>query len=190
MAATPQPQSVFLSYSVADRQFARDFASALEQIGVDVWWDLSRIPVGADWTEFLLDKVLASACTVVLWSHHSAKSEWVLREATAALQRRVLCPVLIDDVPIPNGFTRIQTARLTGWDGNPKDPRLEPIFRSVLNFFQNAPSPAEETRAFKQSQRSAELRAQELFQQNYATNRRWGISSSNTPICIEISAGT
>jgi energy-coupling factor transporter ATP-binding protein EcfA2 len=183
-----QSQTVFLSYSVADQRFAKDLASVLGKTGMDVWWDLKNIPIGADWIEFLLDKVATSVCTVVLWSRNSVKSEWVMREATAALRRKVLCPVLIEDVAIPETFARIQAASLIEWDGDPRDSRLEPIVRSVLNFFQTAPSSAQETRVFKQSQRSAEVRAQELFQQNLRSESRLEhIEFKGTPLYGDLS---
>jgi hypothetical protein len=186
--AVPQSQTVFLSYSVADQRFAKDLASVLGQAGIDVWWELKDIPVGADWIEFLLNKVNTSVCTVVLWSGKSVKSEWVMREAAVALRRRVLCPVLIEDVPIPESFARIQAASLIEWDGNPKDDRLQPIIRSVLNFFQTAPSSAQETRIFKQSQRSAEVRAQEMFQQNLRSESKLEhIEFKRTPLYGDLS---
>jgi len=40
-------------------------------------------------------------------------------------------PVLIDDVPIPLGFGRIQTANLVGWRGDLDHPEFEQLSRSV-----------------------------------------------------------
>jgi hypothetical protein len=53
---------------------------------------------------------------VVLWSRTSVASDWVKTEASEAVQRRILVPVLADDVKIPLEFRRIQTVRLTDWE--------------------------------------------------------------------------
>jgi TIR domain/AAA domain, putative AbiEii toxin, Type IV TA system/Sel1 repeat len=166
MAEQSQTRSVFLSYSTRDRKAAEWFAHALEKNDIPVWWNLDTIPLGADWGDFLTNQVLESICAIVLWSNQSIKSEWVLRESEIALQRRVLIPVLIEDVPIPVQFSRIQAATLTNWEGDPSDPRFLRVLAGVHNFIRTAPSIPEETRTFKQSQRLAERRAQELFQRN------------------------
>ena len=165
MPETLQAQ-VFLSYSVRDRQTAAKFARAFEELGTPVWWDLESIPVGADWSEFLLDLVSPSVCTIVLWSLQSVESKWVLREAEVAFRRRVMVPVLIDDVLLPAQFRGIQTILLRDWNGNPKERGFQRLFESVRRFIDTAPTPAQETRVIKESQRLAERRAEELFQQN------------------------
>jgi TIR domain/AAA domain, putative AbiEii toxin, Type IV TA system len=166
MATTIQPRSVFLSYSRSDREIAEKFVRALEHNGISVWWDYEQIPIGAAVDEFLSNQLQTSACVVVLWSHSSVKSAWVLDEAAAAAERRVLIPVLIEDVEIPLRFVRIHAASLIGWDGEVNHPDLRRIMKSVATLLATAPSSADETRMFKQSQRSAERRAQEFFQRN------------------------
>ena len=160
-----QPNSVFLSYSVVDKLTAERFPlhSNCKQLR---WWDLQTIPVGVDWAEFFIGQVSEAVCTIVLWSSRSVESKWVLREAEIALRRRVLIPVLIDGIPIPDAFSRIQTANLVDWDGDHKDPVFQSLIKSVRHSIETAPSSAGETRAFKQSQRSAERRAEEVYQQN------------------------
>jgi hypothetical protein len=169
MAVPSQSRSVFIAYSTRDRKIAEWFAHALEKNDIPVWWNLDTIPLGADWGDFLTNMVLESFCTTVLWSNQSIRSKWVLHESEIALQRRCLIPVLIEDVPIPEQFSRIQAATLTNWDGNPSDPGFLRVLAGVRNFIRTAPSMLEETRIFKQSQRSAERRAQELFQRNLHT---------------------
>src|SRR5262245_6394434 len=101
MSASIQTSSVFLSYSVRDKEFAKKIAAELGKRDVNVWWDLDTIPVGVDWADFVIEQVSEAVCAIVLWSKHSVESKWVLQEAEIALRRRVLIPILINDVSIP-----------------------------------------------------------------------------------------
>lgn len=166
MAATTQPTNVFLAYSQQDRQVAGQLTAALDRHDISVWWDLNSIPIGVVWEDYLFDQVSSAQCTVVLWSQASVKSKWVLLEAGIAARRSVLLPALIEDVPVPEEFSRIQAANLTRWDGGVHDFAFLQLLKAVQSFLQIAPAAAKETRIYKESQRSAERRAQELFQQN------------------------
>jgi hypothetical protein len=114
---------IFLSYKSEDLPRAKIIAEALEQQGYSVWWDMT-IPPGKTFDE-VIEKALDSAkCVVVLWSRKSVLSDWVKEEASVAVKRRILLPVLIDDVKIPIGFKRIQAARLIDWQGTLPNPEL------------------------------------------------------------------
>ena len=117
-------------------RFAEKVASALELQDISVWWDLQTIPVGVDWAEFLIGQVSEAVCAIVLWSSHSVESKWVLREAEIALRRRVLIPVLIESIPIPDAFVRIQTANLADWNGDRNDPGFQNLIKSVRHFIE------------------------------------------------------
>jgi predicted ATP-binding protein involved in virulence len=163
-----QFRSVFLSYSSEDREIAAILASALESQGISVSWDHS-IPVGAVWDDFLQAQLANSACVMVLWSRRSVESEWVRVEAEEALRRGLLIPVLIEDVQIPFPFMRVQAASLIGWKET-EDVKNHPGFAGLLAAVRHsveiAPSSADATRVLKESQRSAERRAEELFNYN------------------------
>jgi len=88
-----------------------------------VWWD-RNIKAGQAFDEVIERELEAANNIVVLWSQASIASEWVKNEAAVAAQRRVLVPVLFDDVKIPLEFRRKQTADLVGWDGNPSHAGL------------------------------------------------------------------
>jgi ABC-type multidrug transport system ATPase subunit len=196
-AAPSETKTVFVSYSTADRTFAVKFVEALRSrlfndmpygATPEIWWDLDTIPIGRDWSEFLLDKVTSAACTVVLWSKRSVASEWVVREAEIAARRGVLCPVLIEDVPLPSQFSRIQTARLTDWKPGSQDSQLQRISAGVRHFLETAPSSAEATRGLKESQRSAEQRARRLFLDNCRSETRLEhVELTNTPMYPDLS---
>ena len=121
---------IFLSYKSEDRPRAKIIAEALEQQGYSVWWDMT-IPPGKTFDE-VIEKALDSAkCVVVLWSRKSVLSDWVKEEASVAVKRRILLPVLIDDVKIPIGFKRIQAARLIDWQGTLPNPEFDLLLKSV-----------------------------------------------------------
>src|SRR5262245_12839185 len=108
---------VFVSYATEDRERARKVATALEEAGWSVWWD-RRIVVGQSFDQTIERELESAKSVVVLWSSNSIASEWVKNEATAASERGVLVPALIDDVKIPLEFRRRQTANLIDWDGD------------------------------------------------------------------------
>ena len=64
-AREPAPPRVFLSYSRADQARARALAGALEQAGVQVWWD-DRIEGGAAFAKAIETELQASDAVLVL----------------------------------------------------------------------------------------------------------------------------
>jgi predicted ATP-binding protein involved in virulence len=159
--------TVYISYSSGDRERAEHLAIALQQHGISAWWDPKTIPIGTDWHDYFLDVAVKSTCVVVLWSSNSSKSDWVLQEAETAANRKVLLPAVIDSFEnIPERFSKIQAADLREWLGDPKASEFQRIVDAVRRFAEIAPSGAEETKAYKASQRSFERRAEDLFQRN------------------------
>ena len=58
---------VFLSYSRADQEAVRLLARALEDAGLQVWWD-AQIEGGAVFARAIESALKASDAVVVLWS--------------------------------------------------------------------------------------------------------------------------
>jgi hypothetical protein len=108
---------VFISYKKEDVDRVRLIAEALAQAGYEVWWD-HRIPPGRTYREVIGAALQTAKCVIVVWSQKSIESQWVLDEADAGQQRRVLLPILIDNVMPPYGFGQIEAARLIGWEGD------------------------------------------------------------------------
>jgi len=119
---------IFISYERSDYAKAQKIAEALGQRGLSVWWD--RMLLAGDRFDKTIQQALhAAKCVIVLWSKTSISSDWVKDEAFEGAKRRILVPVLIDDVEIPLGFRQIHAARLTNWGAS----SLPPEFREVLN---------------------------------------------------------
>ena len=108
---------IFISYAREDLDRARRLAGALESRGWSVWWD-RRIVAGQTFDQTIERELESARSVVVLWSKDSIESEWTKNEATAAAERNVLVPALLDDVRIPLEFRRKQTANLIDWDGD------------------------------------------------------------------------
>jgi ABC-type multidrug transport system ATPase subunit len=166
MVAVAKRTNVFLAYSRADQIRARPVITGLERLGFSVWWDVESIPVGVDWERFLTDQVAVAQCVVVLWSRNSVQSRWVLYEAEFTVRRNVLVPAFIEEVELSSMFNRFNTARLVNWSGRTDDPEFKRLVAAIRRMIETAPGAPEQTRIYKESQRSVELRAEELFQRN------------------------
>src|SRR3954469_19360359 len=132
---------IFISYDSADRPIAQRFADALEGHGWTVWWD-REIPLGKAFDQVIEEELNAARCVIVLWSKESVRSRWVKTEAAAAADRECLVPVLIDDIPIPFEFKRIQTAMLMNWRGDAQDQEFKRLLEAVGQFLGKAASHA------------------------------------------------
>jgi hypothetical protein len=121
---------VFLSYASQDRQRAMALAEALKGKGWTVFWDRT-IPPGKMFDQVIGEALRAARCVVVLWSKASVESRWVREEAEDAAQRDVLIPALIEDVPPPLGFRRLQAARLVGWPASHDANEFEQLTESI-----------------------------------------------------------
>lgn len=121
---------IFISYASSQRAKAQMFAKALEQQGWTVWWD-RNIPPGRTFDQVIEEAIDGAKCLIVLWSEESVASEWVKTEAAEGARRRILVPVLIDEVAIPLEFRRIQAARLVGWQGMVPHPEFDLLVAAV-----------------------------------------------------------
>src|SRR3989304_173051 len=123
---------IFLSYKNEDKEKAQHIAKALEQHNYSVWWDVV-IPPGQTFDEVIEAELKAAKCVVVLWSKKSVKSHWVRIEAHEGNKRRILVPVLIEEVQIPLAFSIIQAANLINWDGTLPNQQFDLLLGSVAS---------------------------------------------------------
>ncbi len=106
---------VFISYSRQDLNFVQGFAQTLMSNGVDVWWDLSSLQGGDNWTNEIPQAIENCDLCIVVLSPNSVKSEWVQKEYTYALnhQKRII-PVLYQSCKIPFALVNINFIDLRG----------------------------------------------------------------------------
>lgn len=132
---------VFISYASEDRPRAKAIAETLGAHGWDVWWD-RKIPVGGSFHEVIEKAISESNCVVVLWSRHSAGSDWVRNEAEEGKRRGILTPALLEDVKVPLGFRHLQAANLTDWEPSSTHPEFDQLVESITRVLREPPTKA------------------------------------------------
>jgi hypothetical protein len=129
---------IFLSYTRADKHRAELFSELFARQGWSVWWD-RQIPPGRSFDETIEYALNSARCVVVLWSQDSVSSRWVRTEAAEGLAREILVPVLIDPVPIPLEFKRVEAADLSDWQGSSPHPELDALLKSIAGLLGGPP---------------------------------------------------
>ena len=129
MTSTTAPD-IFLSYSRTDLATAGKMAAALKAAGHDVWWD-QALKSGEVYDQVTETALREARVVIVLWSKAAVASDWVRSEATVAMQRGALMPVMIEACQRPVMFELRQSADLIGWKGNARDPRLTAFLNDV-----------------------------------------------------------
>jgi tetratricopeptide (TPR) repeat protein len=112
---------IFLSYNREDAPRAKLFADAFVAEGFEVWWD-AHLRSGEEYDRVTEAALRDARAVVVLWSKRSVDSSWVRAEATQAHRARKLMPAMIEDCVRPVMFELTQTAELSHWKGDRKDP--------------------------------------------------------------------
>jgi TIR domain len=107
---------IFISYAREDVARVEPLAKALESEGWSVWWDPLITP-GRSFDLIIEEALKSTRCVIVIWSNSSVASAWVLDEAWDGAERRILLPILIEDIKIPLGFRRIQAVNMVNWQG-------------------------------------------------------------------------
>jgi TolB-like protein/Flp pilus assembly protein TadD len=109
--------TVFLSYARADQAQATKLAKALEESGLDVWWD-ALIEGGAAFAKSIEAALESCDAVVVVWSKTSVASDWVLDEAVRGRELRKLVPVSLDGTLPPLGFRQYHSIDLSRRHGD------------------------------------------------------------------------
>jgi len=106
---------VFISYSRNDLNFVQGFAQTLMSNGIDVWWDLSSLQGGDNWTDAIPQAIENSDLCIVVLTPNSIKSDWVQKEYAYALgQEKRVIPVLCQECKIPFALVNINYVDLQG----------------------------------------------------------------------------
>jgi TIR domain-containing protein len=97
---------VFLSYSTSDARTAERIQHDLEQAGISVWRDKTRIETGDRLRDSVNSALRSADCIITLISSNSLRSKWVLNELDAAMLREIregrtlVIPILIGRVKL------------------------------------------------------------------------------------------
>ena len=121
---------IFISYSNNDKSKVEAIATILTNNKWSVWWD-KDIPPGKTFDTVIEEELNKALCVIVIWTQSSVNSEWVKNEASDAVQRKILVPVMLDEVKIPLAFRRVEAARLLNWNGDPNHPELTVLLNAV-----------------------------------------------------------
>jgi hypothetical protein len=78
----PFTYDAFISYSSADRPWAKQLADDLKQRNFDIFFDRTSLGVGKKWEDELDDCLRDAQHLIVLWSGKSSESKWVDYERT------------------------------------------------------------------------------------------------------------
>jgi hypothetical protein len=121
---------IFISYAREDREWVSRLAAIFVSEGYTVWWDFDLL-VGKRYRETIEAELQECKATVVVWSEHSTKSDFVRDEAEEGQQRNVLLPVLKTPIRPPAGFRQLQTADLSNWAGELNHPEFRRMMKGV-----------------------------------------------------------
>ena len=92
-------RSVFVSYSLPDRDCAFELVARLEAVGVSVWIAPRDISPSADWAAEIIEAISAARLMVLVFSSHSNASPQVRREVERAVHKELpILPFRIEDV--------------------------------------------------------------------------------------------
>lgn len=136
MSGTQDPHTdtrrptAFLSYARADQTHATRLAKALQEAGLDVWWD-ALIEGGAAFAKSIEAALESCNAVVVIWSSTSVASDWVLDEAAKGRDLRKLVPVSLDGTLPPLGFRQYHSIDLSGWQGDPAAAEIAALLRGI-----------------------------------------------------------
>ncbi len=121
---------IFICYSRTDSAIAKQLTDRLAAEGWTVYIDVQN-QVGRRWDQEIEHQLEVAKSVVALWSAQSRTSEYVLEEAEYGKRNKKLFPALIERVNYPYGFSRIQTADMIGWKGEPDHPGLAQLLAAL-----------------------------------------------------------
>jgi polar amino acid transport system substrate-binding protein len=161
---------IFISYKREEQPVARKLADGLQKKGWSVWWD-PEVRAGERFDDVIEKALIESKCVVVLWSKLSVNSQNVKDEATYALNRDKLVPIVIEELELPFRFERINTGQLIDWDGSDNFPGFQKLLDDIVSILGEPPA-EEEKRKQEQAEREAERKRREDEQRKTEEERQ------------------
>ncbi|HUX72448.1 MAG TPA: toll/interleukin-1 receptor domain-containing protein [Steroidobacteraceae bacterium] len=93
------PRPVFISYSQADGECARELVDVVEAAGIACWIAPRDVSPSAEWAAEIIDAISAAKVMVLVFSANSNGSPQVSREVERAVHKQLaIVPFRIDDV--------------------------------------------------------------------------------------------
>ena len=86
-----------------------------------MFWDREMTPAKG-WEERIEQELHDATCVVVLWTPASRKSDWVIREATEALQTGRLVQLKCTALSEPPPFDAIESLQFLAWREEEEHP--------------------------------------------------------------------
>lgn len=134
---------VFVSYKREDEVRVGRLVRALQDEGLDIWWD-RWLQGGESWRAELARALEQAKCTLVVWTRASVgpEGQFVWAEASRARELNRLVPVALESVSPPMPFGEIQTIDLTRWRGKRSDPFFKDLVSALRAKMEGRPVPA------------------------------------------------
>jgi hypothetical protein len=119
------PQAhIFLCHASEDKTAARELATAIKNMGPDIWFDEWEIKVGDSIVQKINDALGDISHLILIMSKNSVPKPWVRKELSSALMRQLsnekvsVLPLLLEDCEIPPILADIKYADARNDMGN------------------------------------------------------------------------
>ncbi|HYH85638.1 MAG TPA: toll/interleukin-1 receptor domain-containing protein [Pyrinomonadaceae bacterium] len=108
-------QQIFISHAASDREWAREFAAAIHDLGVNVWFDEFNIRPGDHVTD-LLEKGLRESDVVVLpiTRESLGNSNFFFELGAAIAMNKKIIPIVAEDIDysqLPLSLSRVSVLK-------------------------------------------------------------------------------
>ncbi len=125
---------VFISYARTERERAEEIKSAIEGLGLTIFFDVDGLDGGDVFPDVLDREVKSAGCVLGIWSPHALSRPWIKTECLIGKDRRVLIPVLVEPVnslDVPAAFYGVQSIDLTDFSGDLTHPGWIKLVRAL-----------------------------------------------------------
>lgn len=190
---------VFLSYARADTDAAMAIKSAVEALGLTVFFDTENLDGGEEWPDALDRELKSAGAVLAVWTAHALSRPWVKRECFLGQTRGILVPVQIEAIPDldkPAAFATTQFTNLAGWDGDTEHPEWRKTVRSLAKVLKRRDILQEDKRREEQQRQAAaeEQRQREQMRRLERSNaalkkRKGGMSFIDGAIGVVVALG-
>jgi hypothetical protein len=126
---------IFISYSYKDRELAEEIASAVKDVGANVWFDRD-MKAGASWKDEIQKALEESRTFVIVLTPEALDSEWMNFEVGVALSRARLTgarviPVLAKGIR-PESLPLLLRDRVAVDANDLSGPEIHDLLRNLL----------------------------------------------------------